>query len=59
MLEFGTVKEIKGLEAKVHFEAWGLADLWLKVPQKFTVTKKSKMMPEMGQLVAVVFTDDL
>ena len=59
MLEFGTIKEIKGLEAKVHFEAWGLEDLWVKVPQKFTVTKKSKIMPEIGQLVAVVLTDDL
>ncbi len=59
MLEFGTVKEIKGLEARVHFEAWGLEDMWLKVPQKFTVTKKSKIMPEIGQLVAVILTDDL
>ncbi len=59
MLEFGVVKEIKGLEARVHFEAWSLEDMWLKVPQKFTVTKKSKIMPELEQLVAVILTDDL
>lgn len=59
MLEYGTVEEIKGYEARVSFKALFLEDMWLKVPQKFTVTKKSKTMPEIGQLVAVILTEDM